>query len=96
MPRVIFDNGSSVQKRQTTGFAQENRHILHCLFRFKLIFRARLVLGCCETRAKTSLKSSSAINRVVQTMDEVEFRRNFRLSRAAGHFPYTVERVSRP
>ena len=24
-------------------------HILHCLFRFKLTLRSRLVLGCCET-----------------------------------------------
>lgn len=69
--------------------------ILHCLFRFILIFRSRLVLGCCETCAETR-KSSSEINRVVQMKDEVEFKRNFRIYRAAGHFPDTVERVSRP
>ena len=59
VPRVIFNNGSS-----ETGFGQENRHILHCHFRFKLIFRSRVVLGCCEACAETSLKSSSAINAI--------------------------------
>ena len=34
VPRVIFNNGSS-----EPGFGQENRHILQCLFRFKLLFR---------------------------------------------------------
>ena len=86
VPRVIFNNGS-----RETGFGQENSHILHCHFRFKLIFQSRVVLGCCETCAETSLKSSLAIIRVVwrdvPAVDEVEFRRNFRLSRAAGHFP---------
>ena len=55
VPRVIFNNGSS-----EPGFGQENRHILHCLFRFKLLFRSRVVLGCCKTCAETSLKSSSS------------------------------------
>ena len=60
VPRVIFNNGS-----RETGFGQENSHILHCHFRFKLIFQSRVVLGCCETCAETSLKSSLAIIRVV-------------------------------
>ena len=48
------------------GFGQENSHILsHCLFRFKLTFRSRFVLGCYETCAEMSTKSSSAINRAV-------------------------------
>ena len=34
-------------------------------FRFKLIFRSRVVLGCCETCAETSPKGSSAIKRAV-------------------------------
>ena len=55
VPRVIFNNGSS-----EPGLGQENRHILHCLFRFKLLFRSRVVLGCCKTCAETSLKSSSS------------------------------------
>ena len=36
-------------KSETIGFGQENRHILHCLFRFKLTLQSRLVLACCET-----------------------------------------------
>ena len=60
VPRVIFNNGSS-----EPSFGQENRHNLQCLLRFKLSFRSSIVLGCCETCAETSLKSSSAINRVV-------------------------------
>ena len=60
VPRVIFNNGSS-----EPSFGQENRHILHCLFRFKLLFWSRAVLGSCETCPETSLNSSSAINRVV-------------------------------
>jgi len=47
------------------GFGQETQHILHCLYRFKLTFRSRLVLGCCETCAETSTKSSFVIIRVV-------------------------------
>ena len=35
VPRVIWSNGSSEQKSEAIGFGQENRHILHCLFRFK-------------------------------------------------------------
>ena len=31
--------GASEQKSETTGFGQENRHILHCRFVFKLTFR---------------------------------------------------------
>ena len=45
-----------------SAFILKNRHILHS---FKLTFRSRLVLRCCETCAETSMKSSSAINRVV-------------------------------
>ena len=56
------NNGSSEQKSETTGFGLENRHFVHCLFRIKLTCRSRLVLGCCETFAETSTKSSSVIN----------------------------------
>ena len=56
------NNGSSEQKSETIGFGLENRHFVHCLFRFKLTCRSRLVLGCCETCAETSTKSSSVIN----------------------------------
>ena len=45
-----------------SAFILKNRHIFHS---FKLTFRSRLVLRCCETCAETSTKSSSAINRVV-------------------------------
>ena len=65
VPPVICNNGSSEQKWETHVSYQENRHILHCLFRFKLTFWSRLVLGCCKTCAEAWTKSSSAINRVV-------------------------------
>ena len=61
MPRLICNNFAS----ETIGFGHENRLILHCLYRFKLTFRSRLVRGSCEICAETSTKSSSAINRVV-------------------------------
>ena len=61
VPRVIWRSGSSEQKSETIGFGKENRHILHCLFRFKLTLRSRLVLGCYETWEETSTRSSSAI-----------------------------------
>ena len=55
--------GATEQKSETTGFGQENRHILHCRFLFKLTFRSSLQLGCWETCAETSSKGSSAISR---------------------------------
>ena len=39
---------------------------------------------------------SSGLLRDIPAMDEVELRRNFRLSRAAGHFPANAARVSWP
>ena len=64
------------------GFGQENRHILHCLFRFKITFWSRVVLGCCETSAKTSTKSLSAINQVLERDVIAMGVQNVRLSRA--------------
>ena len=64
-------------------------------FSFHINISVKVGEGCYETCAETR-KSSSAINRVVQMKDEVEFRRNFRIYRAAaGHFPDTAARVSR-
>ena len=65
--RNLVNNGSREQKSETIGFGRKNRHIVHCLFRFKLTFRSRLVLGCCETCAETSTKSSWVINTHIQT-----------------------------
>ena len=46
--------GASEQKSETSGSGQENRLFLHC--------RSSLELGCWETCAETSSKSSSAIS----------------------------------
>ena len=62
--RSLFWCERASQKSETTGFGQENRHILHCCFLFKLTFRSSLELGCWETCAETSSKSSSAISQL--------------------------------
>ena len=53
---------ASKQKSETTGFGQENCHILHCRFLFKLTFWSSLDLGCWETCAETSSKKSLPIS----------------------------------
>lgn len=79
-----------------------NRHILYRRVLFKLTFRSRLELGFCETCAESSSKtSSSAISRVDWKGYSGdgwggENRRNFQLSRAAGHFPANAALVFRP
>ena len=65
VPSRNFQQWIEPAKSETIGLGQENCHILHSLFRFKLTFRSRFVLGCCKTFAETSTKDSSAINRVV-------------------------------
>ena len=76
--------------------------MLHYLFRFKLTFRSRLLCGVVAILLRKpwrKVRQWSIIEwfgRDVPAMDEVGFRRNFRLSCAAGHFPATAARVSRP
>ena len=53
---------ASEQKSETTGFGQENCHILHCRFLFNLTFWSSLDLGCWETCAETSSKKSLPIS----------------------------------
>ena len=49
-----------------------------------------------KPRGNVCQRSIEWFERDIPAMDEVEFRRNFRLSRAVDHFPATAMRVSRP
>ena len=98
VPRVICSNGSSEQESETIGFGQENR----CLFRqFQINIPVKISIGLLRTelvrkpRRKVCQRSIKWFERDISAMDEVEFRRNCRLSRAAGHSSTTAAGVSR-
>ena len=88
--RVICNNGSSEQKK---------RNDFTLSFSFQINISVKITAGLLRT-LKTSTKSSPAIDRVVWKRCSVNecggFRWNFRLFRAARHFPVTAAPVSRP
>ena len=92
------------KKAKRLALARKKRCLFHCLFHFKLSLRSRLVLGSQvinwskkigklmrKPRRKIRQRSVEWFHRDVPAMEEAEFRRNFRLSRAA--FLKLVERL---
>ena len=86
------------------ALSKKKHRIFQCLFQFKLSFQSRLVLASKtinlskeiakverKPRRKVRKRSTEWFERDVPAMDTTEFRRNFRLSRAA--FRKLVDRL---
>ena len=80
---MIFNNGSSDQNCETTGFGPP---YFTLFFSFKYIFRSRLLCGAVQLNLCGNLDEnfvsdqSGGLKEMFQQMDEVKFRQYFRLS----------------
>ena len=79
VPRVFVAMARSGKKAKRLGLVSKFAIYHTGLFRFKLTFRSRLALGCCETCAETSTKLKVR-QRSIEWFERDVFHSNARLS----------------